>query len=188
MKQLIFLCMLVACISHTEAQKSSCDLAYRFDAAYTAPIDQIESVTIYLYQPKATKEAAVVGKNPGSYYYVQGAASAKQLLSVEANIGFKTCYIMPVMELYKAQVQNGMRTFTIPAGSGGNTSVNIPIQFITPPGIADPNRNGTMNWGKGFFKVKLINGYLAAGEYVLIDKNSLSPDGTQMRGYTFSIK
>jgi hypothetical protein len=78
-----------------------------------------------------------------------------------------------------------MRTFTIPAGSNGNHSVNIPIQIITPPGTVN---NGRVNWGPGNFKIKFINGYLQSGEYILIDKNSISPDGTQMKGYAFSIK
>ena len=97
------------------------------------------------------------------------------------------CYVLqPNLELYKADVKGGMRTFTIPAGTGGNLAVNIPIQVITPPGTTTPG-NGVA-WGKGAFKVKFTNGYLQSGEYILIDKNTISPDGSQMKGSAFSIK
>ncbi len=187
MKYILTLSLSLMTVFLLQAQKRSCDIGYRFDAAYTNTIDQLEDVTITFNQGKTTKETTVL-KGEASYYYAPGAASTKQFLTVEANIGFKVCYVQPNMELYKADVKNGMRTFTIPAGTNGNHSVNIPIQVITPPGIADPNRNGGMVWGKGFFKIKFTNGYLAPGEYILIDKNSLSADGTQMKGYAFSIK
>lgn len=166
------------------AQKNSCDIAYRFDASYSKTFDQLDAVSISLNQPKATKETVKISTE--TYYYASGAASTKSFQSVDANIGFIKCYVLqPNLELYKAEVKNGMRTFTIPAGSNGNHSVNIPIQIITPPGTVN---NGRVNWGPGNFKIKFINGYLQSGEYILIDKNSISPDGTQMKGYAFSIK
>lgn len=188
MRFIIIPAMLLLSTGKISAQHVSCDVAYRFDAAYSTNLDQLEAVSIKLNQPKPTKETPEVIKTESSYYYVTGASSPKQFLTVEANIGFKKCYTQPNLELYKAEVKNSIRTFTIPAGSNGNHSVNIPIQVITPPGTPDPNRNGQMNWGPGNFKVKFVNGYLAPGEYILIDKNSLTPDGTQMKGYAFSIK
>lgn len=188
MKFIIIPAFLLLSIGKISAQKNSCDLAYRFDAAYTRDLDQLESVSIMLNQSKPLKENPQVIKNVGSFYYVNGAASPKQFLSVEANVGFKKCYIQPNLELYKAEIKNGMRTFTIPAGSNGNHSINIPIQVITPASLPNPNKNGAVLWGPGNFKVKFVNGYLAQGEYILIDKNSLSPDGTQMKGYAFSIR
>jgi len=188
MKYLLLFPLVIMFHLDTQAQKNSCDIAYRFDASYTNSLDQLEAVSIKLFQEKQTKESTQLIKAGSNFYYATGAASTKQFFSVDANIGFKICYIQPTLELYKAEVKNGMRTFTIPAGSNGNNAVNIPIQVITPPGIADPNRNGAMLWGKGNFKVKFVNGYLSQGEYLLIDKNSISADGTQMKGYAFSIK
>jgi len=178
----------VVLCSMTKAQSRSCDIAYRFDAGYTKTFDQLESVSILLSQPSATKETEKNLKNnlTGSFYYASGAASTKKFLSADANIGFTRCFVLqPNLELYKAEVKNGMRTFTIPAGSNGSHSVNIPIQVITPPGTVS---NGMVNWGPGNFKVKFSGGYLQSGEYILIDKNSMSANGTQMRGYAFSIQ
>ncbi|MDP4264183.1 MAG: hypothetical protein Q8941_16765 [Bacteroidota bacterium] len=166
-----------------QAQVFSCGGASRYDAAFSKAIQQLEYASISLKQVKTVK--VTTEKNPGSassYYAVQGAASPVQFTSLEANIGFNYCTKTPVLELYKTQVQNGMRTFTIPAGSNGNTAVNIPIQVLYPPGWS-PERKG-----QSFIKIKFTNGYLSAGEYVLIDKTSLTTDGTQMKGIAFSIK
>src|SRR5205085_1384051 len=122
-----------------------------------------------------------------SFYAITGATSTAQLTSLAANIGFSTCSKMPSFELYKTEVKNGIRTFTIPAGISGSQSLNIPIQVITPPALQRSNRNGIV-WGQGSFKIKFTNGYLSAGEYVLIDKDSLTPDGTQLKGVAFTIK
>lgn len=184
MKYLISAAIFICSAFNASAQKNSCDIAYRFDASYSKIFDQLDAVSISLNQPKATKETIKVGSE--TYYYTSGAASTKSFQSVDANIGFIKCYVLqPNLELYKADVKNGMRTFTIPAGLNGSHSVNIPIQIITPPGTVN---NGRVNWGPGNFKIKFINGYLQSGEYILIDKNTISPDGTQMKGYAFSIK
>ncbi|HVM88853.1 MAG TPA: hypothetical protein VMT76_11760 [Puia sp.] len=187
-KQLLITIAFALCIADLSAQHS-CDAAYRFDAGYTRTLDQLENVNITLQTSKPAKNPSDrSGKSEiiQSYYAAPGAASAKQFLSADANIGFTRCYVLqPNLELYKAEVKNGMRTFTIPAGSNGSHSVNIPIQVITPPGMVS---NGVVNWGPGNFKVKFSGGYLQSGEYILIDKNSMSSNGTQMKGYAFSIQ
>jgi hypothetical protein len=168
----------------TFSQSHSCDYAYRFDASYSKTFDQLDNVTISLYQSKAATETAEIIKGP--YYYTAGTTSSKQFQPVDANIGFKNCYVLnPNLELYKTDVKNGQRIFTIPGGSNGSASANIPIQVITPPGSMS---NGRIYWGPGNFKIKFSNGYLQPGEYILIDKNSITPDGTQMKGYAFTIK
>jgi hypothetical protein len=169
------------------AQKQSCDIAYRFDAAYSKAFDQLDNVSIFLNQPKPAKEPTRIIKDnlSGPYYYISGATSSKSFQTVDANIGFLKCFLLqPNLELYKAEVINGMRTFTIPSGSNGSHSVNIPIQVLTPPGTVT---NGQVNWGAGNFKVKFLSGYLQSGQYILIDKNTISPNGTQIKGYAFSI-
>ncbi len=190
-KQIILAALVVFTIySQTNAQNRSCDAAYRFDASYTRDFDKLENVNISLQSPKPVKNPADrQGKSESgqSYYVAPGATSTKQFVSADANIGFKMCYVLhPNLELYKADVRSGMRTFTIPTGTGGNLAVNIPIQILTPPGTTTPS-NGVA-WGKGAFKVKFINGYLQSGEYILIDKNTISSDGSQITGYAFTIK
>ncbi len=192
MKKYIILAALFffAINSKTTAQNRSCDAAYRFDASYSRDIDQLENVNITLQVPKPVKSSAerpAKSEITQSYYAAPGATSTKQFVSADANIGFKMCYVLhPNLELYKADIKNGMRTFTIPVGTGGNMAVNIPIQVSTPPGTTTPS-NGVA-WGKGAFKIIFSGGYLQHGEYILIDKNSISPDGTQMKGYAFTIK
>ncbi|MBS1947042.1 MAG: hypothetical protein JST47_04670 [Bacteroidetes bacterium] len=185
-KNLLITATLAISITRLYAQHS-CDNAYRFDASYAKAFDQLDNVTIFLSQPKPTAEASRAKENiTGPYYYTSGATSGKSFQPVDANIGFTKCYVLqPNLELYKADVKNGMRTFTIPAGWNGNRCVDIPIQIITPPGTANNER---INWGPGNFKIKFLNGYLQSGEYILIDKNSISPDGSQMKGYAFTIK
>lgn len=189
MKKYIILAALFffAINSKITAQSHSCDNAYRFDASYAKTFDQLDNVTIFLNQPKPTSEATKTKESiTGPYYYTSGATSSKSFQPVDANIGFTRCYVLqPNLELYKTEVKNGNRSFTIPAGANGSHSVNIPIQVITPPGSVS---NGRVNWGPGSFKVKFLNGYLQSGEYILIDKNSISPDGSQMKGYAFTIK
>jgi hypothetical protein len=181
----LFICFLLSS-SFLIAQKRSCDNAYRFDAAYTKTIDQLDNVNIVLYQPKPATEKVPASRNSSSYYYVSGTTSSKQFHPVDANIGFRLCYMQPSLELYKAEVSNGNRTFTIPAGTNGYHSVNIPIQVQTPP-MSPSGTRGVSNWGPGYFKVKFTNGYLSPGEYILIDKESILPDGSQMKGYAFTI-
>jgi len=187
-KNLLIVISFICAAIHLPAQRQSCDIAYRFDGSYSKTFDQLDNVTILLNQPKPSKTTELNQKNnlAGPYYYASGAASTKKFQAVDANIGFTRCYVLqPNLELYKADVKNGMRTFTIPAGSNGSQSLNIPIQVITPPGSVS---NSQVHWGPGNFKVKFISGYLQSGEYVLIDKNSISPDGTQMKGYAFSVQ
>jgi hypothetical protein len=187
MKHLLIPALLFIHCATLSAQKQSCDIAYRFDASYSKTFDQLDNVSIFLNQPKPTAETTRTKESiTGPYYYTSGATSTKAFQPVDANIGFTRCYVLqPNLELYKAEVKNGMRTFTIPAGSNGSHSVNIPIQAMTPPGSIS---NGQIHWGPGNFKIKFTNGYLQSGEYILIDKNSISSNGTQMRGYAFTIK
>ena len=186
-KNLLIVLSFILTASQLAAQRQSCDIAYRFDASYSKAFDQLDYVSILLNQPKPTKESTLntKGNLTGPYYYTSGTTSSKTFQTVDANIGFLRCFVLqPNLELYKAEVVNGNRTFTIPAGSNGSHSVNIPIQVMTPPGSVT---NGQVNWGAGNFKVKFLSGYLQSGQYVLIDKNTISPDGTQMKGYAFSI-
>ncbi len=185
MKFLIVAALFQCLNIHTFAQNFSCSGASQYDAVYAKAIQPLESVSISLQQPKATQEAERT-KSPQSFYAIPGATSTAQFTSVAANIGFSTCIRMPSFELYKTEVKNGMRTFTIPVGTGGNLAINIPIQVITPPAIRNPN--GSTDWGRGSFKIVFTNGYLQPGEYVLIDKNSLTSDGLHIQGVAFTIK
>ena len=187
MKYLLIAVLLYFSSAKGKAQNFSCSGASEYDAAYTKAIQALEYVSIKLQQAKPTRDPSVKTINSNSFYAIPGATSTAQFTSVAANIGFSTCTRMPDFELYKTEVRNGMRTFTIPAGTGGNQAVNIPIQVITPPAITNPN-NRSIAWGRGSFKITFLNGYLQPGEYVLIDKNTLSPDGTQMKGVAFTIK
>lgn len=172
-----------------EAQNFSCSGAAQYNANYSKAIQPLENVSITLQQGKAmVKETTAKTNSSNSFYAITGTTSTAQFTSLAANIGFSTCSKMPSFELYKTEVKNGMRTFTIPAGINGSNAVNIPIQVITPPALQNPNRNGAIVWGQGNFKIKFTNGYLSAGEYVLIDKDSLTPDGTQLKGVAFTIK
>lgn len=177
-----------------QAQAFTCSNAARYDAGYTKAMQLLENVSITLQQSKPLKNADVKNRaeqsssSSNSFYAVTGITSTAQFSSVEANIGFSTCSKIPVFELYKAEIISGMRAFAIPAGSNGSHSVNIPIQAITPPALQNPNNGGAVVWGKGSFKINFPNGYLSPGEYILIDKNSISPDGTQMKGVAFTIK
>jgi len=176
-----------------QAQAFTCSGAARYDAGYTKAIQLLDNVSVNLQQAKPLKNADVKSREQGSssansFYAVQGNTATAQFSSVEANIGFSTCSTIPVLELYKAEAISGMREFTIPAGSNGSHSVNIPIQAITPPSLQNPNNGGAVVWGKGSFKINFPNGYLSPGEYILIDKNSISADGKQMKGVAFTIK
>lgn len=185
---LIFLTLTGTLLKAQRPPRHSCDNAYRFDASYSKAFDQLENVSIFLNQPMPAKEKLPGGKRvtPEIYYYASGDASSKVFQSLDANIGFLKCYVLdPNLELYKTEVKNRKRTFTIPAGSNGNQSANIPIQIITPFG---QENNGIIHWGPGNFEIKFVNGYLSPGEYILIDKYSITPDGTQMKGYAFSIR
>jgi hypothetical protein len=185
MKYFFIVALIYFANTQVTAQNFSCSGASQYDATYAKAIQPLESVSITLQQAKATKEAERT-KSSQSFYAIPGVTSTTQFTSVAANIGFSTCTRMPSFELYKAEVKNGMRTFTLPAGTGGNLAVNVPIQVITPPAIRNPN--GSTDWGRGSFKIVFTNGYLQPGEYVLIDKNSLTSDGLHMKGVAFTIK
>lgn len=188
MKYILIPALILFTHFNIQAQAFSCGGASRFDAAFSKQIQQLEYASISLQQvkpAKTTETRSPTDKSSAvmsSYYSIPGAASPVQFTSVEANIGFSYCTKKPVLELYKTEVKSAMRTFTIPAGSNGNISVNIPIQVSYPPSWSPDKR------GQGFITIKFTNGYLSQGEYVLIDKNSLSADGTQMKGVAFSIK
>lgn len=189
MKKILIALLIFFIAGKVQAQNFSCSNAAQYDANFTKAIQPLENVSITLQQGKTmVKEKAVKTNSSNSFYAIRGVTSTAQFTSLAANIGFSTCSKIPSFELYEAEIKNGMRTFTIPAGINGSSSVNIPIQVITPPALQEPGRNGAIVWGQGSFKIKFINGYLSTGEYVLIDKDSLTPDGSQLKGVAFTIK
>src|SRR5689334_6348043 len=100
-----------------QAQNFSCSGAAQYDANYSKAIQQLENVTVTLQQGKAmTNETTTKTSTLNSFYAVTGTTSTSQFTSLAANVGFSTCSKMPSFELYKTEVKNGMRTFTIPAG------------------------------------------------------------------------
>ena len=185
MKYFFIIAFIYLANAQVTAQDFSCKGASQYDATYSKAILPLESVSITLRLPKVPALSERT-KSANTYYAIPGATSTAQFTSVAANIGFSTCMRMPVFELYKTEVKGGLRTFTTPAGSGGNLAVNIPIQVITSPAIRNPN--GSTDWGRGSFKIVFTNGYLQPGEYVLIDKNTLTSDGLHMKGVAFTIK
>ncbi len=185
MKYFFIIALLYLANTQVTAQNFSCSGASQYDATHSKAILPLESVSITLQQPKVSALSERT-KSANTYYAIRGATSTAQFTSAAANIGFSTCVSMPAFELYKTEVKGGLRTFTIPAGTGSNLAVNIPIQVITPPAIRNPN--GSTDWGRGSFKIVFTNGYLQPGEYVLIDKNTLTSDGIHIKGVAFTIK
>lgn len=119
----------------------------------------------------------------GTVYVVPGEASAKQFTSLQVNMVLEKSCATPDLELYKVDAKNGLRSFSIPAGMNGNTAVIIPIT-IEPS--AELSLGGKPSGS--YRKIKPLAGYLQPGEYILIDKSTLSQDGSKIGCVAFSVK
>lgn len=119
----------------------------------------------------------------GTVYVVPGITSAKQFTSLQVNIVLPNDCRATELELYKVDISSGVRSFAIPAGTNGNTAINIPVTI-------EPSAALTLG-GKptgSYRKIKPLVGYLQPGEYILIDKSTLSQDGSKIGCVAFSVK
>ena len=116
-----------------------------------------------------------------SIFVIPGTSSSVSTTSIQAKFGFESnAYDTSYIELYKVELKDGNRIFSVIAGT--TTALKIPISFITKTvgGAATTATSSGVNQ-------IIISNYLTAGEYVFIDKTSISTDGTQINCYAFKI-
>ncbi len=119
-----------------------------------------------------------------SIFVLAGTSSTVSTTSIQAKFGFDGNAGDSVnIELYKVEVKDGNRIFSVVPGK--TLAVKMSINFLEkqPPSGStkdDPYGRTSVN------QVKISN-YLTQGEYVFIDKASISADGTQINCYAFNI-
>jgi hypothetical protein len=115
-----------------------------------------------------------------SIFVLTGASATAASTSIQAKFGYDGKSKDSInMELYKVEVKDGNRIFSVIAGK--TLSVKIPIRFI--PDIYDNVNNSEVN----ILTQIVIDNYLTQGEYIFIDKGSISKDGAQINCYAFKI-
>ncbi len=115
-----------------------------------------------------------------SIFVLNGATSTVATTSIQAKFGFDgQANDTANIELYKLEVKDGNRIFSVLPGK--TLATKISISFTADPSGYDPNSE------KSFLTQVKISGYLTQGEYVFIDKASVSTDGTQINCYAFKI-
>ncbi len=137
-------------------------------------------------KPKTISATPKVKKEPikdYSIFVLNGASSVVSTTSIQAKFGFAgDAKDSAAIELYKVEVKDGNRVFSVIPGK--TTAVKIAINFLGKipegQGTSRDDKRTTINQ-------VLLPVYLTAGEYVFIDKNSISKDGSQINCYAFAI-
>jgi hypothetical protein len=146
-----------------------------------APVSEPAVKTKSLTEPSKLKREVTTDYN---IFVLDGASSTVATTSIQAKFGFDGDASDSVnIELYKVEVKDGNRIFSVMAGK--TSAVRIPINFLEKM----PPTGSTQNdpYGRsGVNQVKIPN-YLTQGEYVFIDKASINRDGAQINCYTFKI-
>jgi hypothetical protein len=142
-----------------------------------APVAKPKTLTA---QPKLKREET----KDYSIFMLAGASSTVSTTSIQAKFGFDgNASDSTNIELYKLEVKDGNRIFSVIPGK--TLAVKIPINFLEK----QPPTGGTKDdpYGRSEVNQVKIPNYLTQGEYVFIDKASISHDGTQMNCYAFKV-
>lgn len=137
-------------------------------------------------KPKTISSAPKVKKEPikdYSIFVLNGASSTLSTTSIQAKFGFDgDAKDSTAIELYKVELKDGNRIFSVIPGK--TNAIKIAISFLEKipegQGTSRDDKRTTINQ-------VLLPDYLTAGEYVFIDKKSISADGTQINVYAFTI-
>jgi hypothetical protein len=140
--------------------------------------------------PQSTIQRAVAtiltvenDKKDYSIFVLNGASANASTTTLNAKFGFsgEPKDTMDI-ELYKVEIKDGSRIFSVTPLK--TSAIKIPIYFLEKmPQGGFGGRNDTRT---NVNQIKLYD-YLGSGEYVFIDKASVSADGTQINCYAFKI-
>jgi hypothetical protein len=151
------------------------------DVQLGTPVAEPVVKTKSLTEPSKLKREVTTDYN---IFVLEGASSTVATTSIQAKFGFDGNASDSVnIELYKVEVKDGNRIFSVVPGK--TLAVKIAINFLEkqpPTGSTNDDPYGR----SGVNQVKIPN-YLTQGEYVFIDKASISRDGTQINCYAFKI-
>jgi hypothetical protein len=129
-----------------------------------------------------TKKAEI--KSDYAIFELAGATSTVQLNTLQAKFGFDgKASDTSKIQLYKVEVKDGKRIFSVIAGKTLATRISINFLEKIPENIGSSRSDTRTNVNQ----VKFPNGYLPQGEYVFIDTATISADGTQLKCYAFTI-
>jgi hypothetical protein len=146
--------------------------------AVPQPVVKSKSLT----EPPALKREVTTDY---SIFILAGASSSIATTSLQAKFGFDGNASDSVnIELYKPEVKDGNRIFSVIPGK--TSAVKIAINFLEKLSDYGGGTKADPLGRTGVNQVKL-SGYLTQGEYVFIDKASISADGTQINCYAFKI-
>jgi hypothetical protein len=122
-------------------------------------------------------------KKDYSIFVLNGASANASTTTLNARFGFDGDPNDSMnIELYKVEVKGDNRNFSVDPAK--TLAVKIPIYFLEKmPQGGFGSRNETRT---KLNQIKLYD-YLVAGEYVFIDKASVSADGIQINCYAFKI-
>ncbi|MFN8252456.1 MAG: hypothetical protein U0V75_11305 [Ferruginibacter sp.] len=134
-------------------------------------------------QPVQTKvEVTQKMMQNSSIFIIDGASSPRQYTSLQAaKLVFDFNCKATEIEMYKLETGTSTRSFSIPLHSNGNKAENIPVQ-ISNYTESSPRLAGS------YRHIMPVQGYLQPGEYVIIDKSTLSADGSRLGCLAFSVK
>jgi hypothetical protein len=147
-----------------------------------APVEQPIAKPKSLTEPSGLKREVT---KDYSIFVLTGTTSSVATTSLQAKFGFDgNAGDSTNIELYKVEVKNGNRIFSvIPAKT---LAIKIPIHFLEMIPYEGGGTKADPLGRSGVNQVKLYT-YLTQGEYVFIDKASISADGTQINCYAFKI-
>jgi hypothetical protein len=146
------------------------------------PVEQPIAKPKSLTEPSKLKREVT---NDYSIFVLAGASSTIATTSIQAKFGFDgNASDSTNIELYQVEVKDGNRIFSVIPGK--TLAVKIPIHFLEMIPYQGGGTKGDPLGRTGVNQVKISN-YLTAGEYVFIDKASISADGTQINCYAFKI-
>ena len=140
-----------------------------------------------IVKPKSLSEPSKLKREVSTDYNIfvlSGASSTVATTSIQAKFGFDGNASDSVnIELYKLEVRDGNRIFSVVPGK--TLAVKMPINFLEKQPPTGGNKDDT--YGRTSVNQVKISNYLTQGEYVFIDKASISADGTQINCYAFKI-
>jgi hypothetical protein len=146
------------------------------------PVPQPAAKPKSLTEPSKLKREVT---NDYNIFILTGASSTIATTSLQAKFGFDgNASDSANIELYKLEVKDGNRIFSVIPGK--TLAEKISIHFLEMIPYEGGGTKGDPLGRTGVNQVKL-SGYLTQGEYVFIDKASISADGTQINCYAFKI-
>jgi hypothetical protein len=123
---------------------------------------------------RAAKPNVIITKDP-NVFVVDGSTSTARLNTIAARFGFSgSAADTTNIQLYKAEVKDGKRLFSVIPGK--TLCEKIPIQFT----LSLPGSEG------GIIGI-VLQSNLLSGEYLFIDKASVSTNAEQIKCYAFTI-